>query len=248
MIFLNRKRTPLKQETTKDPSKYWYVEKYVYGELKETVEVALGTGIKFTGVESGYIDDEFAGWSKTSTSTTRTFNTTTTYKNTTTSVKKLLDSENTIKLYAVYQVYKVSTNGKSFSLSGNAIKHKLVATEDATLTLSGYEHITKVTVSNGVGSSPTTSDEGVIFSVFNVDGTKKEAITTDKNSNKTTDVIAGEMVTVSTVSYSNIPSGGNGVPSDGTYYAANSVSVKVSSTGEMQYYKASTKYRVSSHT
>lgn len=247
MIFLNRRRTPLKQKTTKDPSKYWYVEKYVYGVLKETVEVALGEGIKFTGVESGYIDDEFAGWSKTSTSTTRTFNTTTTYKNTTTAVKKLLDSENTIKLYAVYRVYTVSTNGKSFSLSGNGIKHKLVATEDATLTLSGYEHKTIETVSNGTGST-TTRDDEVVFNIFNVDGTKKEAITTGKNSNKTTDVITGEIVEVSTVNYSNLPSGGNGVPSDGTYYAANSVSVKVSSTGEMQYYKTSTKYRVASHT
>ena len=248
MIFINRHRIIQNSGVIKDPTKYWYIEKYVYGVLKETVEVPLGTGTKFTGVESGYIDDEFAGWSKTSTSTTRTFNVNSTYKNTTTSVKSLLDSENTIKIYAVYQIYTAGTNGKSFNLSGNAIKHKLVATEDATLTLSGYKDITEVTVSNGVGGQAITSNEGVIFSVFNVDGTKKEAITTGKNSNKTTDVIAGEMVTVSTVSYSSIPSGGNGVPSDGTYSAVHSVSVKVSSTGEMQYYKTSNKYRVASHT
>ena len=89
MIFLNRKRTPLKQKTEKDPSKYWYVEKYVYGVLKETVEIPLGTGTKFTAIESGYEDDTFYGWSKASTSTTRTFTATTTYKNTTTSVKNL---------------------------------------------------------------------------------------------------------------------------------------------------------------
>ena len=41
MIFVNRRRI-LKNESgiVKDPTKYWYIEKYVYGKLKETVEEA----------------------------------------------------------------------------------------------------------------------------------------------------------------------------------------------------------------
>ena len=60
MIFLNRRRSP---NRIKNPSKYWYIEKYVYGELKETIEVPLGTSIKFEGIDSGYSDDTFYGWS-----------------------------------------------------------------------------------------------------------------------------------------------------------------------------------------
>lgn len=141
MVFLNRKRTPLKQETTKDPSKYWYVEKYVYGELMETVEVPLGTGIKFTGIESGYDDDTFYGWSKTSTSTTRTFNTTTSYKNTTTAVKNLLDSENTLKIYAVYSYDFVNLfNYNEFSAVGNNVNCALYTTQDAVISFCGYQY------------------------------------------------------------------------------------------------------------
>lgn len=141
MIFLNRRRTPLKQEATKDPSKYWYIEKYVYGELKETVEVPLGTGAKFTAIESGYDDDTFYGWSKTSTSTTRTFNTTTSYKNTTTTVKNLLDSENTLKIYAVYSYDFVNLfNYKEFSAVGNNVNCALYTTQDVVISFCGYQY------------------------------------------------------------------------------------------------------------
>ena len=141
MIFLNRRRTPLKQEAAKDPSKYWYVEKYVYGELKETVEVPLGTGTKFTAIESGYDDDMFYGWSKTSTSTTRTFNTTTSYKNTTTTVKNLLDSENTLKIYAVYSYDFVNLfKYNEFSAVGNNENYVLYTAQDAVISFCGYQY------------------------------------------------------------------------------------------------------------
>lgn len=142
MIFLNRRRTPLKQETIKDPSKYWYIEKYVYGELRETVEVSLGTGIKFTAIESGYDDDTFYGWSKTSTSTTRTFNTTTSYKNTTTAVKNLLDSENTLKIYAVYSYdFANLFNYNEFSAVGSTNNNYVLYTaQDAVISFCGYQY------------------------------------------------------------------------------------------------------------
>lgn len=99
MIFINRKRIKNNQ---KDVSKYWYVEKYVYGILKETVEIPLGTGIAFESIDSGYNDDKFYGWSLKSDSTSATFNSTSTYSNTTNAVKKNLDENNTLRLYAVY--------------------------------------------------------------------------------------------------------------------------------------------------
>ena len=140
MVFLNRKRAPL-QKTTKDPSKYWYVEKYVYGVLKETVEIPLGTGIKFTGIESGYEDDTFYGWSKASTSTTRTFTTTTIYKNTTTSVKNLLDSENTLKIYAVYSYdFANLFNYNEFSAKGSNVDCTLYTAQDAVISFCGYQY------------------------------------------------------------------------------------------------------------
>ena len=165
MIFLNRRRTPLKQEATKDPSKYWYVEKYVYGVLKDTVEIPLGTGTKFTAIESGYDDDTFYGWSIGSTSTSSTFNTTSTYKNTTTSVKKYLDSENTIKLYAVYK-YNVIELKSTVEINYGA-EHNTVSKEyeyatvcSATLRFYGY------TEQSGSGVSGSTySLEGLSFAV-----------------------------------------------------------------------------------
>ena len=106
MIFVNRRRIIQNSGIVKDPTKYWYIEKYVYGKLKETVEVPLGTDTTFGIMDSGYSDDTFSGWSIKSTSTKRTFNATTKYKNTTTDVKKNLDAENTLKIYAVYKYVK----------------------------------------------------------------------------------------------------------------------------------------------
>lgn len=141
MIFLNRRRTPLKQEATKDPSKYWYVEKYVYGVLKETVEIPLGTGTKFTAIESGYDDDTFYNWSIDSTITTPKFNATSTYKNTTAIVKKYLDSENTLKIYAVYSYdFANLFNYKEFSAVGNDVNCALYTIQDAVISFCGYQY------------------------------------------------------------------------------------------------------------
>ena len=103
MIFVNRRRIKQNSGIVKDPTKYWYIEKYVYGVLKETVEIALGSGTTFGSIDSGYSDDTFYGWSVSSTSTKRTFTSTSSYKNTTTNVKNNLDSENTLKIYAIYK-------------------------------------------------------------------------------------------------------------------------------------------------
>ena len=59
MIFVNRRRIIQNSGVVKDPTKYWYIEKYVYGKLKETVEVPLGTGTTFGTMNSGYSDDTF---------------------------------------------------------------------------------------------------------------------------------------------------------------------------------------------
>lgn len=109
MIFVNRKR----MHRGKNPSKYWYIEKYVYGELKETLEIPLGTSTTFTAINSGNSNDTFYGWSVSSTSTSRTFTNTEAYSNNTTAVKNKLDSENTLKIYAVYGYTVNSTQSNS---------------------------------------------------------------------------------------------------------------------------------------
>ena len=111
MIFINRKRIKNNQ---KDVSKYWYVEKYVYGILKETVEIPLGTGIAFESIDSGYDDDTFYGWSLASDSTSISFNSVSTYSNTTNAVKKNLDENNTLKLYAVYSYIETYISSKEY--------------------------------------------------------------------------------------------------------------------------------------
>ena len=111
MIFINRKRIKNNQ---KDVSKYWYVEKYVYGILKETVEIPLGTGIAFESIDSGYDDDTFYGWSLASDSTSISFYSTGTYSNTTNAVKKNLDENNTLKLYAVYRYNETYISSKEY--------------------------------------------------------------------------------------------------------------------------------------
>ena len=121
MIFVNRRRIKQNSGIVKDPTKYWYIEKYVYGKLKETVEVPLGTGTTFGSIDSGYSDDTFYGWSISSTSTKRTFNATTKYKNTTTDVKNNLDAKNTLKIYAIYKYVKYERQIKTISSTNNEI-------------------------------------------------------------------------------------------------------------------------------
>lgn len=121
MIFVNRRRIIQNSGIVKDPTKYWYIEKYVYGKLKETVEVPLGTGTTFGTMDSGYSDDTFYGWSISSTSTTRTFTATTTYKNTTTNVKNNLDAENTLKIYAIYKYTEYEWSKRPISSTNDEV-------------------------------------------------------------------------------------------------------------------------------
>lgn len=242
MIFLNRRRSPLKDKIIKDPSKYWYIEKYVYGELKETVEVPLGEGTTFTSIESGYLDDTFACWSSNSTRTVNDFSATLTYTNTTTSVKNLLDSENTIKIYAVYYYFTV---GKSFSLSGNTT-HEFTMKDEANLILNGYTTTRTLILSNGNTIKDTSGTSKFVFHILNNDGTSKADLGTGPNSPNRAHVFAGDQIRATTVDNMTMPNGSNGPPS-GTFGGAVSQSVSIISTGDM-YYHNILKHRVESHT
>ena len=121
MIFVNRRRIIQNSGIVKDPTKYWYIEKYVYGKLKETVEVPLGTGTTFGSIDSGYSDDTFFGWSISSSSTKKTFTATTKYKNTTTNVKNNLDAKNTLKIYAIYKYVENKLTIKTISSTNDEI-------------------------------------------------------------------------------------------------------------------------------
>lgn len=127
----------LNNKIIKDPSKYWYIEKYVYGKLVETVEVPLNTGIAFGSIDSGVEGDTFYGWSINSTSTKSTFNATTLYKNTTTNVKNNLDAENTLKIYAIYK-YTELTSTSSTSKVSTTSHAKLVVSRTGTAIFGGY--------------------------------------------------------------------------------------------------------------
>lgn len=253
MVFLNRRRT-LNTSIVKDPSKYWYIEKYVYGELKETVEIPLGTGTKFTGIESGYADDWFEGWSKTSTSTTRTFNTTTTYKNTTTAVKKLLDSDNTIKLYGVYRYSEKTTKIKSDNIStptaANSSAHtangSLIAKEAGTITVSGYVTREQAYMSNGVTGSYTTTYQNVYISIKDKDGNKKGSITAARGNNGEGQVDIGDKISYSISAEYTVPTSYGSPPSGNVIKTSSKISV--GSTGYMYDLSSSPKYRVVSHT
>lgn len=203
MIFIDHKRI-IKNENSvaKDPSKYWYIEKYVYGKLRETVEVALGSGTTFGSISSGYSDDTFYGWSIDSTSTTRKFNATTTYKNTTTNVKNNLDDENTLKIYAIYKYvddYDISTdmvtggsvtvaqNG-SAKFSGNTQKIVIPTSGSSTTTTSSLtlnisnssKAYAKIDDSNVYGTLPFSKDV-TIGQVIETSGSHQEGISSPGN-------------------------------------------------------------------
>lgn len=144
MIFVNRHRIIQNSGVIKDPTKYWYVEKYVYGVLKETIEVPLGTSTTFSALSSGYDDDEFYGWSISSTSTSRTFTNTASYSNTTTAVKNKLDSDNTLKIYAVYSYIPINaTNYIDLKLESSVHRrntYEFCTLVDTTILFSGYQY------------------------------------------------------------------------------------------------------------
>lgn len=131
MVLINNRKRYL--GVKKDPTKYWYVEKYVYGKLKETIEIPLKTSTKFTALNSGYDDDTFYGWSISPTSTSRSFTATTSYSNTSTIVKNNLDNKNTLRLYAIfsYRITNIVPVRKSVSVDLSATESKTLTVTDA---------------------------------------------------------------------------------------------------------------------
>ena len=239
MIFINRKRFIQNKEDTKDPKKYWYVEKHVYGMLKETVEIPLNTNTKFTAIESGYEDDEFYGWSINNTSVTRQFNSSNSYSNTAAAVKNNLDSENTLKIYAVYKYHPpVSSVTKT-----NTGSYTLIAKETGKITITGAVRIRTLILDKGTTVSDTISS-----------GTISIKITDNKNNIKNTlsvggtsissDIEIGDKITFSITTQQSLPSGSSGPPT-GTYISYDST-ITIQHTGLM-YDMNVFKYRVESH-
>ena len=196
MIFVNRRRIKQNSGIVKDPTKYWYIEKYVYGVLKETVEIALGTGTTFGTMDSGYSDDTFHGWSISSTSTTRKFTATTTYKNTTTAVKNNLDSENTLKIYAIYK-YTETTWSVSNSKVYTDGELELEVYEDGNAIFGGYVITPGSATSSAIFESLTFSSFSAGIPRATIDGVPVTGTVYTYNSDTTTitkAVVAGQII------------------------------------------------------
>ena len=195
MIFVNRRRIIQNSGVVKDPTKYWYIEKYVYGVLKETVEIALGSGTTFGSIDSGYSDDTFYGWSISSTSTTRTFTSTNTYKNTTTAVKNNLDSENTLKIYAIYS-YKQTTWSVSNSKIYTDGKLELEVYEDGNAIFGGYVITPGSATSSARYESLTFGSSGNSIPGATIDGVPVTGTVNTHNGSTTITkaVVAGQII------------------------------------------------------
>lgn len=257
MIFVNRRRIKQNSGIVKDPTKYWYIEKYVYGVLKETVEIALGSGTTFGTMNSGYSDDTFYGWSVSSTSTKRTFNSTTTYKNTTTAVKNNLDSENTLKIYAIYKYTETTrsvSNNEVFSCTPGDYGYpdgtpkfytiSIEVAEDSTAKFGGYTYniyeIGSATSTPSITYSDLTYDDGNnrrIYAKIDDDiyitGTVNTYDTNMKYVER--DVTAGQIITL------------GGYLSGSQASAGGKTAFCVSCTVPHWEEKTSTKYRVVAH-
>ena len=184
MIFLNRRRSPNK---IKNPSKYWYIEKYVYGVLKETVEIPLGTSTTFSSISSGNSSDTFYGWSISSTSTTRTFTNTTSYSNTTTNVKNNLDENNTLKIYAVYS-YSTTESRSTIEGSSNSNNPKtLTVSEDSTAVFGGYiQHTSGFSGPSGANVNSSFSALALSASYAKINGSGVTGTVNTSQNNTTT--------------------------------------------------------------
>lgn len=226
MIFVNRRRIKQNSGIVKDPTKYWYIEKYVYGVLKETLEIPLSTSTTFGSIDSGYSDDTFYGWSVSSTSTTRTFTSTSSYKNTTTAVKNNLDSENTLKIYAIYKYTDEYGSTSSSEISSTNAETSIIVSSDGTATFSGYYH--KVDPSNG---NETKSEITLYNNWTDYYAKIDDVYVTGKVSNSTSiskSVTAGQIVIIK---------GYNGGSSNNFYVVSCAV----------PHYVPTTKYRVVAH-
>ena len=189
MIFINRKRMI---GTIKDPSKYWYVEKYVYGELKETIEVPLRTSIKFTAIKSPRLNDLFSGWSVINTSTTTIYNENTYYKNTSSNIASHLDSNNTLKIYAVYRY----SNNTVYNIS-DSVQHTNPAERSGIYISSDYGKLTIGGYINYEDFSATSSTPTQLTKYTNVScnvNTSSYRVNTKTGSSKTVNIIPGDVI------------------------------------------------------
>lgn len=232
MIFVNRKRI---NNSKKDTAKYWYVEKYVYGVLKDTLEIPLGTSTKFTSIGSGYSDDAFYGWSISGTSTARTFTNTTAYYNTTTAVKNNLDENNTLKIYAIYsyRAYGSLQNGGTYnSVNGSTTAYNFYVHNNATFDFKGNS------IRSGGGSGGSYINHYGI--TVNISGNTSSSLTTNSDGSTHTSL------TIKSGSYINFSlDGSNYSSSSGGYGTMSKLTI---STVIASYSTYSTAYRVASHT
>ena len=193
MIFINRKRI---NNAGKDTSKFWYVEKYVYGVLKETVEIPLGTSTTFSAINSDNSSDTFYGWSVSSTSTTRTFTNTTSYSNTTTNVKNNLDENNTLKIYAVYSysTTEISENTITSSRDGTTIN----VAKMGTAVFGGY-HLHVEAASGASFGSVTLSSANAKIDSYVVTGTVWDYGPDNTGTTVSETVQAGDTIWIKTI-------------------------------------------------
>lgn len=249
MIFLNRQKTVSNNELIKDPTQYWYVEKYVYGVLKETIEVPLGTGIKFEAIESGYDDDVFYGWSSSNTSVSRTFSDTTLYADTLTAIKNNLDENNTLKIYAIYYYNTITTaslGGKILSTDVGTNyanrSYEYLVIDSGTLTLSGYIENKVETFSSGKTTSSTTSYSASTITLYRQNKPQNYSVNTNSGSSLSIPVQKQDrlLFNISGGVSVNINSSGNGT----VIYTSQYTSL----AGVLCYNLTSRKYRVESHT
>lgn len=250
MIFLNRKRTASNNELIKDPTQYWYVEKYVYGILKETIEVPLGTSIKFEAIESGYDDDVFYGWSSSNTSVSRAFTDTASYADTSAAIKNNLDENNTLKIYAIYY-YNTTTiaslGGKVLStdVSGPSTTTKsfeYLVIDSGTLSLSGYIEKKVETISSGKVTSSTTTYSTSTITLHRQNKSQNYSVNTNSESSVSISVQKQDRLffNVSGGISTNINNSGNGTVTYTSQYTF--------LNGVLCYDLTSKKYRVESHT
>lgn len=169
-MFVFYKNPQLLLNTTfqKDPTKYWYVEKYVHGNLVETIEVELGTGTAFGKTSSRQNPtDTFYGWSLNQDSTSSSFNSTTTYKNTATKVKSSLDENKTLKIYAIFK-YQEKTIGQTIetfksTVTGadetETITFSVTALKDGDYSITASHKNITITSNGSGGYTSSSSDE-----------------------------------------------------------------------------------------
>ena len=136
---------------TRDITKYWYIEKYVYGKLIEVKQVSLDTtsGVRITAATSGDASDTFEGWSVDPDSVSIAFADPTVYYNyKSADVQKYIDSStNTLKVYAVFSYSaRIVTNEDIYlsAYNGHIISRTFTVAKSSTI---GYRSFLTPTTS-----------------------------------------------------------------------------------------------------